>query len=132
MLAETKKSATDVIADYLGGLWKHILATIQRARSKSVIDALAFHVVITVPAIWPDYARMAMTEAATKAGILNVRPAGLTKLTFAPEPEAAALATLWERAADLRIGDVYMICDAGGGTVVCPSIPLTANLSSSC
>ncbi|KAH8903396.1 actin-like ATPase domain-containing protein [Coniochaeta sp. PMI_546] len=117
MLAEQNKTATDIIADYLQGLWKHIMATIVRARSKSVIDALKFHVVITVPAIWPDYARKDMREAAKKAGILDDRPSGETTLDFAPEPEAAALASLWDRTANLEKGDVYMICDAGGGTV---------------
>lgn len=118
MLAEQNKTATEIIADYLQGLWKHIMATIVRARSKSVIDAFKFHVVITVPAIWPDYARKAMMESAKKAGIFDDRPSGATTLDFAPEPEAAALASLWDRTADLEKGDVYMICDAGGGTVV--------------
>jgi hypothetical protein len=118
VLGEMNKTVTDAIADYLGGLWRHILGTIERARSKSVIGALTFHVVITVPAIWPDYARKDMMEAARKAGIFNDRAAGDTTLAFAPEPEAAALASLWDRAPDLELGDVYMICDAGGGTVV--------------
>lgn len=119
VLTEKKKTVTDAIADYQGGLWKHILGTIERARSKSVISALTFHVVITVPAIWPDYARKGMMDAAKKAGIFSYRPAGDTTLAFAPEPEAAALASLWDRVQDLEKGDVYVICDAGGGTVVC-------------
>ena len=118
MLKETGKTATDIIADYLRALWKHILDTIYKARGRSVIDALAFHVVITVPAIWKDYARQGMEEAAKKAGMLNNRPAGLTTLAFAPEPEAAALASLCESGRSINSGDVYVICDAGGGTVV--------------
>ncbi|KAL4869441.1 hypothetical protein BDV12DRAFT_208549 [Aspergillus spectabilis] len=117
MLRELDMSATDVIADYLRVLWQHIMVTIHKARSKSVIGALAFHVVITVPAIWKDYARQQMEEAARRAGILESRLAGPTTLTFAPEPEAAALATLCERARDIKKDDVYVICDAGGGTV---------------
>lgn len=119
MLEEMKKTATDVIADYLKGMWRHILGTIERARSKSVIGALTFHVVLTVPAIWPDYTRNTMMEAAGKAGIFDGRAAGETTLAFAPEPEAAALASLWDRAPDLKLDYVYIICDAGGGTVVC-------------
>ncbi|KAL3474643.1 hypothetical protein BJX99DRAFT_231373 [Aspergillus californicus] len=117
MLRELDKTATDVIADYLRALWQHVMKTIHKARGKSVIAALAFHVVITVPAIWKDYARQAMKEAARRAGILDDRDAGPTILTFAPEPEAAALATLCERARELNTDDVYVICDAGGGTV---------------
>ncbi|KAB5542554.1 hypothetical protein GE09DRAFT_1244906 [Coniochaeta sp. 2T2.1] len=117
LLTEKNKTAVEVIGDYLRGLWKHVTTTIERARSKSVIDALKFHVVITVPAIWPDYARKDMMDAARKAGIFDYRPGGNTTLDFAPEPEAAALATLWDRAPELKKGDVYTICDAGGGTV---------------
>lgn len=118
MLRESNKTATDLIADYLGALWRHILDTIHKARRKSVIEALAFHVVITVPAIWKDYARQGMEEAARKSGICDTRPAGPTTLAFAPEPEAAALASLCESGRSINAGDVYVICDAGGGTVV--------------
>ena len=118
MLKEENKTATDLVADYLKALWQHTLDTMLKARSKSVIEALAFRVVITVPAIWKDYARREMEEAAKKAGILGDRSAGPTTLTFAPEPEAAALATLYERGKDINVDDVYVICDAGGGTVV--------------
>ncbi|CAG9936358.1 unnamed protein product [Clonostachys rosea f. rosea IK726] len=117
MLRENNKTATDLIADYLKALWAHILNSIKKARSKTVIEALRFHVVITVPAIWKDYARTAMEEAAKKAGILDDRPAGSTTLAFAPEPEAAALATLCEKGRVAKKDDVFVICDAGGGTV---------------
>lgn len=117
-LGESKKTATDLIADYLGALWRHILDTIHKARGSSVLEALTFHVVITVPAIWKDYARQDMKEAARKSGILDSRPAGPTTLAFAPEPEAAALASLCESGRSINAGDVFVICDAGGGTVV--------------
>lgn len=117
-LKESQRTATDLIADYLGALWKHILDTIHKARSKSAIDALTFHVVITVPAIWKDYARQGMEEAARRSGILTTRPAGPTTLAFAPEPEAAALASLCDSGRSINAKDVFVICDAGGGTVV--------------
>ncbi|KID84431.1 hsp70 family chaperone [Metarhizium guizhouense ARSEF 977] len=117
MLRELNKAPTDFIADYLRALWQHTLDTIHKSRSKSVIAALTFHVVITVPAIWKDYARASMREAAAKAGILDNRPAGPTTLSFVPEPEAAALVTLCEYGKMLKTDDVYVICDAGGGTV---------------
>ncbi|KAF0637248.1 hypothetical protein FPSE5266_20301, partial [Fusarium pseudograminearum] len=95
MMRENDKTAIQVISDYLRMIWKHTLQTIMRDRG-SAVEALQFHVVITVPAIWKDYARQYMTEAAKKAGILNFRTAGKTRLTFAPEPEATALSTLSE------------------------------------
>ncbi|KAI5864716.1 hypothetical protein GGS23DRAFT_561506 [Durotheca rogersii] len=117
VLRKTGKSAVDVVADYLRKLSQHTLETIQRSRDESEVDALRFHIVITVPAIWKGYARQAMQEAAEKAGLLNTRDAGPTTLAFAPEPEAAALATLCEPGQRKREGQVYIICDAGGGTV---------------
>lgn len=117
MLRESGKTAIDLISDYLGALWKHVLETIYKARGKSAIEAMAFHVVITVPAIWKDYARQGMEEAARKAGILTARLAGPTTLAFAPE-QAAALATLCEGGRNFGAGDVFVVCDAGGGTVV--------------
>ncbi len=118
IMREQKKTPIDLIADYLRALWGHILATIHKARGRSVVDALTFHVVITVPAIWKDYARQSMKEAAGKAGILDDRLAGPTTLSFAPEPEAAALASRFESKPSIDAGDVFVICDAGGGTVV--------------
>ncbi|EWG54156.1 hypothetical protein FVEG_17262 [Fusarium verticillioides 7600] len=117
MLADEGKSTVDAIADYLHLLWGHVLKTIIKARGKNVVEALCFHVVITVPAIWKNYARDAMLEAAQKAGITATRRAGPTTISFAPEPEAAALASICERAENLAEGDVFVICDAGGGTV---------------
>ena len=117
MLRENGKTAVDLLADYLRGLWGHAIETIERARGKSVIDAMQFRVVITVPAIWKGYARQSMEAAARQAGILDPRPGGPTGLVFANEPEAAALCTLCEKGRKNSPGDVYVICDAGGGTV---------------
>ena len=118
MLKENNKTAIDFIADYLRKLWQYTLEHINKARGESVVDALKFHVVLTIPAIWKGYARQGMEEAAKRSGILGRRPAGETTLSFAPEPEAAALSTLSEPGRKPKQGDVYMICDAGGGTVV--------------
>ena len=118
MLRETGKTSVDLIADYLGALWGHILDTIHRARGRAVIEGLTFHIVITVPAIWKNYARQGMEQAARKCGMLDTRPAGPTRLAFAPEPEAAALASFCENGRSIDAGDVFVICDAGGGTVV--------------
>ena len=70
--------------------------------------------VLTVPAIWSDKAKELTRQAALTAGIKR------ENLTLITEPEAAALycATLCNEV-DLQPGDRFMICDAGGGTVVC-------------
>jgi len=73
--------------------------------------------VITVPAIWSDKAKDLTRQAAIAAGILG------KKLTLITEPEAAALfcASLCQEV-DLQEGDRFLICDAGGGTVVCSPV----------
>ncbi|KAM7207415.1 hypothetical protein V8F20_002295 [Naviculisporaceae sp. PSN 640] len=116
-LLHHNKSAEDAVADYLRMLWQHVVESIIRARGEFVVDAMTFHVVITVPAIWKDYARDRMRVAAKRAGMLAPRAAGQTTLTFAPEPEAAALSTLCEPGRRVKEGEVYLVCDAGGGTV---------------
>jgi hypothetical protein len=130
MLKENNKTATELIGDYLRVLCTYSLEQIKKSRGDSVVDALRFHVVITIPAIWKEYARQGMEEAAKMSGILARRPAGETTLSFAPEPEAAALSTLSESGRKTKKGEVYMICDAGGGTVV--RIKLSGALYSTC
>ncbi|KAF4338994.1 actin-like ATPase domain protein [Fusarium beomiforme] len=116
MMRENDKTAIHLISDYLRMIWNHALETITKDRG-SVVEALQFHVAITVPAIWKNYVRQDMAEASRRAGILNRRNAGDTKLTFAPEPEAAALLTLCEPGRRTKPNEVYLVCDAGGGTV---------------
>ncbi|KAL4880679.1 hypothetical protein BJY04DRAFT_190593 [Aspergillus karnatakaensis] len=117
MMKDMGKTAVGLISDYLTALWRHTLETINKALGEFVVDGLRFHVVITVPAIWKAYARQAMRDAVKSAGILKKRKAGETTLNFVPEPEAAALSTLCERGRRIKKDDVYVICDAGGGTV---------------
>ncbi|KAL2812144.1 hypothetical protein BDW59DRAFT_167879 [Aspergillus cavernicola] len=116
-LRDENRSAVEVVADYLRALWGHTLEMIAKARGETILDGMSFHIVITVPAIWKGYARQSMRDAASKAGLLADRDAGKTRLSFVPEPEAAALASLSEPGFKVLPGGVYLICDAGGGTV---------------
>lgn len=110
----------DLVADYLRLLWAHTLKVIEKSRGAEFLPALRFHIVITVPAIWKGYARQSMEEAAQKAGLLAPRDIGKTRLSFVLEPEAAAMATLTdpEHSHLVQPGNVWLILDAGGGTVV--------------
>ncbi|KAL6908481.1 hypothetical protein GGI43DRAFT_379335 [Trichoderma evansii] len=120
-LKQQKKSVVEVISDYLRQLWKHSIINIRRAIGGQLVDLCRFKVVATIPAIWPIYAQIRMHEAIEKAGILSTRDAGQTTLEFLPEPEAAALATLSSismyNQANMEVGDHFVVCDAGGGTV---------------
>lgn len=140
-LRQLNKSAVDVISDYLRELWKHSIINIRRAIGGQLVDISRFRIVATIPAIWPAYAQLRMFEAINKADILKARTAGETILEFLSEPEAAALATIKNlsaynkanievRAYDSgmfsfhelttipKAGDHFVVCDAGGGTVV--------------
>ncbi|EHK15658.1 uncharacterized protein TRIVIDRAFT_38815 [Trichoderma virens Gv29-8] len=113
------KHAVDVISDYLRELWKHTLACIERAEGSSMMNLSSFKVIVTLPAIWPIYAQFRMKEAIEKAGIMSFRSAADTTMEFITEPEAAALASLQDMSdrADIKTGDHFVVCDAGGGTV---------------
>lgn len=93
-LKKHNKTATEVVALFLRHLWNHSIQRITTSIGRSLVNFSKFHVVITLPAIWPEYARARVREAADRAGMLGRRIAGKTALSFVSEPEAAALATL--------------------------------------
>ncbi|KAE8449886.1 hypothetical protein EG329_007363 [Mollisiaceae sp. DMI_Dod_QoI] len=114
ILERMNKTPQDAVADYLQLLWQHAEEHIRHRIPKD--DDGHNHelkVVITVPAMWSDVAKDQTREAAKKAGIPG-------EISLVSEPEAAALATFKDRSTNgepLRKDDVYVVCDAGGGTV---------------
>ena len=69
--------------------------------------------VLTVPAVWSDAAKNATLQAAERAGMGNRH-----ELKLISEPEAAAVYTLKTiQPSGLKVGDNFIVCDAGGGTV---------------
>ncbi|KAI0457938.1 hypothetical protein F5B21DRAFT_512378 [Xylaria acuta] len=128
-VGNTGKDIVTVISDYLSGVWEHALEVIIRARGRQFVGAHPFHVVVTVPAIWQDYAVQRMERALKKAGILNKRP-GCPDTThaFLSEPEAAALAAIYghNKYDALEPGQTFVIADLGGGTVDLVSLRVKA------
>jgi|SRR5579859_882604 len=108
------KSALDFAADYLKAIVNHVLnVSLPKHFSKDFMTEQSIGYVITVPAIWSDKAKNLTRQAAERAGIAEA------DLQMVTEPEAAALycSTLCGEV-DLTDGDRFLICDAGGGTVV--------------
>ena len=107
-LKKHNKTPIEVISQYLRLLWNHCNQRIIEMVSRSLVNYSKFHIVVTIPAIWPEYARGRMREAAKEAGMLEKRIAGETKLSFISEPEAAALATLsdMEGRCDIKVSSV--------------------------
>ena len=80
------------MADYLKLLWDYTLDDIKKFHP-DYQDIFALRVVLTVPAIWSPTAKDKTLQAARIAGM----PGNIRLVT---EPEAAALATLKDKAED--------------------------------
>lgn len=91
---EANKDPAEIIGCFLRNLWNHSIDTIKRSIGADLLQSSKFHVVVTMPAIWPHYAQQRMKRAVKLSGILDKRSCGETRLRFISEPEAAALATL--------------------------------------
>jgi molecular chaperone DnaK (HSP70) len=108
------KTAVDFTAEYLDCVFKWVHETYFPDKfGTDFLESQQLSYVITVPAIWRDAAKDLTRVAAKKAGVPSDRMVLIT------EPEAAALycATLCNEV-DLRVGNHFVVCDAGGGTVV--------------
>jgi molecular chaperone DnaK (HSP70) len=108
------KKAIDFTADYLTAVRKYVIGTALPSHyGAAFLNNLQVSYALTVPAIWTDKANDLTRQAAFKAGIPEDR------LILISEPEAAALycATMCTEV-DLKDGDRFLVCDAGGGTVV--------------
>ncbi|RMJ13421.1 hypothetical protein CDV36_006927 [Fusarium kuroshium] len=113
LLNKVNKTVEEVVSDYLRLIWKYTKEDIRkRVGDNHWEDNFTLQVVLTVPAMWSHVAKDKTLKAAKKAGL----PQDIRLVT---EPEAAALATLHDKAEEnsLKKGDAFVVCDAGGGTV---------------
>lgn len=86
------------------------------SKSGTSIGVLDVTWVLTIPAIYDDFAKNFMRHAAHKAGIIKTLDSSQMRLCL--EPEAACLAISIREAPHLcRPGSTIMIVDCGGGTV---------------
>ena len=90
LLRKLGKTAEGVVADYLGLLWGFTLKDI-REIYPDFKKIFALRVVLTVPAVWSPAAKDRTVQAARQAGLPE-------DIRLVAEPEAAALATLKEKA----------------------------------
>ena len=110
------KSAIDVAADYLfklrGATRAHLRKTLGEVFNREEHN---IHYFLTVPAIWNDAAKAGTRAAAIQAGFL--RDENDNRLTLITEPEAAAMYCSKTGLLNLKVHDVVLIVDCGGGTV---------------
>jgi len=89
------------------------METLTRRYGETFISLTKVEFVLTVPAVWSDSAKDATLKAAEKAGMGKRH-----ELKLISEPEAAAVYTLKAiQPNHLKVGDNFVVCDAGGGTV---------------
>lgn len=113
LLGKLNKTAEDVVTDYLRLVWQYTKEDIRkRVEDNAWESAFEVHVVLTVPAMWSHAAKDKTLKAARAAGL----PPSIKLVT---EPEAAALATLRDKADDnqLRVstnGPTAVACNGMG------------------
>lgn len=115
-LGHSNRDVVTLCSDYLNRLREDAEKSMRERLGETTYNLLRKELVVTVPAVWSDGAKDLTLKAIDKAGIR------VDKLTLVTEPEAAALFTLKQvmegpSKAEFRAGDVFVVCDAGGGTV---------------
>ncbi|PHH68703.1 hypothetical protein CDD80_7336 [Ophiocordyceps camponoti-rufipedis] len=117
LMQRSNRHACHLVGDYIKQLWNFGMSEIERAIGRSQLSVTPFDLTVTIPAIWPLYARNRMQQAIKHAGIMKHHPS--TRLSFVSEPEAAAVAAMHDFCgrADIKKNDNFVVCDAGGGTV---------------
>ncbi|THY31437.1 actin-like ATPase domain-containing protein [Aureobasidium pullulans] len=112
-LRQCDRTVMDAVSDYLGQIYTHTMETLNRRYGESFMAMTKVEFVLTVPAVWSDSAKNATLQAAEKAGMGKKH-----ELRLISEPEAAMLHALKTvQPHNLKEGDNFVICDAGGGTV---------------
>jgi hypothetical protein len=112
----------DIIADFLKCVKEHLIKNLDEQYGAGLWRSLPIVLVITVPAVWSDLAKHRTMKAFDLAGFNVETLPNLVHVLTATEPEAAAtftIKTLRGGAHDeqLSVGDGFVVCDMGGGTV---------------
>ncbi|KAG0249069.1 hypothetical protein DFQ27_000396 [Actinomortierella ambigua] len=109
-------SVPNAISDYLKALHDYAAEKIGQELGRR-FTRKDFRYCLTVPAMWSDRAKDTMRKAAVRAGLIK-QSDHPDRLILVTEPEAAALYCEREcKEYNLKHGDRFLICDAGGGTV---------------
>ncbi|KAI9747653.1 MAG: hypothetical protein M1815_004008 [Lichina confinis] len=112
-LRKYDRNVMDAVSDYLTQIYDHTMNTLTKRYGESFMATTKMEFVLTVPAVWSDAAKNATLQAAERAGMGSQHEVRLIS-----EPEAAAVYTLKAiQPNHLKVGDNFVVCDAGGGTV---------------
>ncbi|KAK5658585.1 hypothetical protein OQA88_1978 [Cercophora sp. LCS_1] len=112
-LKRFNKTVNDAVSDYLTQVYKHTMSTLTRRYGESFMASTKVDFVLTCPAVWSDAAKNTTLQAAERAGM-----GAKSQIQMISEPEAAAVYTLKAiQPNHLKVGDNFIVCDGGGGTV---------------
>lgn len=112
-LSRFQKTVVDAVSDYLTQIYKHTMDTLTRRYGESFMASTKVDFVLTCPAVWSDAAKNTTLQAAERAGM-----GAKSQIQMISEPEAAAVYTLKAiQPNHLKVGDNFIVCDGGGGTV---------------
>ncbi|KAF2130413.1 Hsp70 family protein [Dothidotthia symphoricarpi CBS 119687] len=112
----------DIVADFLTHVRNHLVQNLDNQYGKELWRTLPITLVVTVPAVWSDAAKDRTLQAIRKAGFNATGFPKLKRTITATEPEAAAIYTIQSLRGSVQdeqfaIGDGFIVCDMGGGTV---------------
>ncbi|KAJ3124106.1 hypothetical protein HK098_001375 [Nowakowskiella sp. JEL0407] len=108
-----KMDPTKPTTDFLSKMKDFAFKKLESKFGKLHVDEVLW--CLTVPAMWTEKAKMQMRKAAYQAGM--IRSEGSDNLMMILEPEAAAVYTMHKSPEIKDNNSVFMIVDAGGGTV---------------
>lgn len=120
--AGSGKHPVDVVADFLAEVKVHLIKNLNNQYGEGLWRTLPITLVITVPAVWSDAAKDRTLQAVRKAGFDVTEFPQLKRTITTTEPEAAAIYTIKAlrgsvKDEQLAVGDGFVVCDMGGGTV---------------
>lgn len=108
-------SSESLVRDYLTELRKYIFTVLEERVGKNGMNDLKITYFLTVPGIWSEKAIAQTLKCARAAGFESFHN---SKIIMMSEPEASAIHTLSiVPSSSLKVGDTFVLCDAGGGTV---------------
>jgi len=117
-----RKNAVEIVADFLAQVKDHLIKNLDEKYGQELWRTLPITLVVTVPAVWTDAAKERTLQAVRRAGFNSTVFPMLKRTITITEPEAAAIYTISSLRGSVQqekmaIGDGFVVCDMGGGTV---------------
>ncbi|EJT68732.1 hypothetical protein GGTG_13697 [Gaeumannomyces tritici R3-111a-1] len=118
------KNVVEIITDLLSEIRVKTYDELKERYGDAVFASMRKELMVTVPAVWSERAKGLTLQAVVGAGW------AADKISTVTEPEAAATYTLRSMIessskVEIDIGNTFVLCDAGGGTVDLISYKIT-------